>query len=202
MDDIKKSPPFMFSRPFIDYFFRWNWWVVPLIFLPISFSLFFFGMIRSSVNALILVILFVCGLFSWTFFEYCMHRFLFHTIGHSCFLNHLHYVIHGMHHAYPTDPLRVIFPPFGSFIIGGIIGFMLFFLLSPQFFAVVYAGFIIGYIWYEFMHYAAHHIKWKILLFKRLKRHHLLHHYNHLYKEQNFGVSTTLWDRIFKTYLA
>jgi sterol desaturase/sphingolipid hydroxylase (fatty acid hydroxylase superfamily) len=198
--DISKKPHHMFSFPAIDYFFHWRWWVAPVVFLPLVFLLLgytifsFFALVPTVCAA-------VLGMISWTFFEYCMHRFCLHFIGSTPKLKHLHYVVHGMHHAHPTDPVRVIFPPFGSVIIGAAIA-LLFFALLPLLWALSgLAGFIVGYVWYEFMHYASHHIKWKSAWFMRRKRHHLLHHHSGEFKNKNFGVTTSLWDHVFNTYM-
>jgi 4-hydroxysphinganine ceramide fatty acyl 2-hydroxylase len=57
------------------------------------------------------------GVLSWTFFEYAFHRFFFHAEDHwlpasvpSIFA--FHFLIHGVHHAYPQDRMRLVFPPF------------------------------------------------------------------------------------------
>ena len=33
-------------------------------------------------------------------------------------------------------------------------------------------------------------------------KHHMAHHHNPRFKELKFGVSTTLWDHVFRTYEA
>lgn len=197
--DTSKNPPYMFSSPRVDYFFRWHWWSAPLVFLPISALL--FGFALSQVDAGQVILLMIAGGLLWTLFEYCMHRFLFHLPGNSRAMKHFHYIVHGMHHAHSTDPLRVIFPPFLSIFTGILVGGILFLLFPIPVALGLYAGFILGYIWYEFIHYADHHIKWKVSLLKRLKRHHLLHHHSTAYKGKNFGVTTSLWDKVFKTFM-
>ena len=52
------------------------WWVIPLVWLPPNFYLFYVGFVNQSpITALSL---WVMGLFIWTLVEYCLHRFLFH----------------------------------------------------------------------------------------------------------------------------
>lgn len=141
------------------------------------------------------------GILCWTFSEYMMHRFIFHFIGEQPWLRHLHYVIHGMHHAYPTNPHRVIFPPFLALGLGGtFLGLFVLILPIPIAFTLM-SGFCLGYCWYEFVHYANHQIKWRSQWLKKLKRHHLLHHHSGAFGNKNFGVTTVLWDRVFGTYL-
>lgn len=48
-----------------------------------------------------------CGLVFWTIFEYSLHRFLFHCewwLPDRRFLLHVHFLLHGIHHAIPMDP--------------------------------------------------------------------------------------------------
>lgn len=190
----------MFSSAKVDYFFKWHWWSAHVTFLPLAAVLLFLAFSGLPLGQAVLSM--IAGIFLWTLFEYSMHRFLFHLTGDSPFLKHFHYVVHGMHHAHATDPLRVIFPPFLSVITGALVAGFLALTLPLYWFFGVYASFIIGYTWYEFMHYADHHIKWKYPWFKRLKRHHLLHHHSSEYRGKNFGVTTILWDKVFNTFLA
>lgn len=191
----------MFSLPVVDYFFRWRWWAALVAFLPACLLLLVYAKLGPMAAWLTLIPSFLSGALSWTLFEYVMHRFLFHAIGHAPSLKHLHYVVHGMHHAYPTDPTRVIFPPFASVIVGSGLGGLIYLLLPTTWSIGFFAGFVAGYLGYEFIHYASHHIKWKWAWLKRLKRHHLLHHHSMGSKNKNFGVTTTFWDRVFNTYL-
>jgi sterol desaturase/sphingolipid hydroxylase (fatty acid hydroxylase superfamily) len=59
------------------------------------------------------------------------------------------------------------------------------------------AGFMIGYLVYDLIHYATHHYPIRGGFMKSLKRHHMKHHF----KEPNlrFGVSSTVWDHAFGT---
>lgn len=197
--DLSKKPHYMFDTPAVDYFFRWRWWVAPVLFLPLVFLMVAYTY-NASMNPYLMMIAVSTGILLWTLFEYCIHRFLFHWIGRTASLEHLHYIVHGMHHEYPSDPERVIFPPFASAFVGGGIA-VVFYLILPMLVAVaLFAGFILGYIWYEFIHYATHQIKWKAGWFVKRKRHHLLHHHSMGFRDKNFGVTTSLWDHVFNTY--
>lgn len=198
--DINETPPYMFSSATVDYFFRWRWWAAWLAFIPVTVGLFVYALTIATSMVAVTVSFFI-GILFWTLFEYLMHRFTFHFIATTPRLKHLHYVIHGMHHAYPTDPTRVIFPPFASAAIGILIAFVMYLLLPLTWAMGAFSGFILGYVFYEFMHYATHHIKWKFSWFYKRKRHHLLHHHNGDFRDRNFGVTTSLWDRVFNTYM-
>ena len=196
------KPPYMFQSKAVDYFFAWRWWVAPVVFMPVSATSVALAFRFSDIKVVQSIGAIVGGILLWTLFEYCMHRVMFHFEGNGPLTRHLHYVVHGMHHAHPTDPKRVIFPPFGSLFIGLLMAAVLYMVLPLAWFFCVFAGFICGYCWYEFMHYAAHHVKWQIPVMRRLKRHHLLHHHNRDGVQNNFGVTTSLWDHVFGTFLA
>ena len=61
----------------------------------------------------------------------------------------------------------------------------------------IFAGFIAGYLAYDYTHYHVHHHTPKTRLGKRLREQHMRHHFqDHRY---GFGVSTPLWDAVFRT---
>jgi sterol desaturase/sphingolipid hydroxylase (fatty acid hydroxylase superfamily) len=65
--------------------------------------------------------------------------------------------------------------------------------------ALVVGGLYAGYNQYALVHHVLHHHGALAgrLGFGRLQRVHELHHVHH---DVNFGVTSTLWDRIFRTY--
>ena len=60
-----------------------------------------------------------------------------------------------------------------------------------------FAGFIIGYLFYDMMHYAIHHANFKTGVMKNIKQHHMLHHYAD--PSKGYGVSSSLWDILFQS---
>ena len=54
-------------------------------------------------------------------------------------------------------------------------------------------------IWYEVVHTASH-LKSPPSIFSKLAIHHQTHHNAELMKSRNFGIGTTFFDRLFKTY--
>ena len=79
-------------------------------------------------------------------------------------------------------------------------GVIFYALIGPTWFWPYYAGFVGGYMVYDVTHYALHHLRLKNRVFRHLKKHHLLHHHSKQHSERKFGVSTTLWDHVFRTY--
>jgi 4-hydroxysphinganine ceramide fatty acyl 2-hydroxylase len=140
--------------------------------------------------------IFLTGVFAWSFFEYLLHRYLFH-LSDNAFpgSKRLAYILHGVHHEYPRDASRTLMP-FAPKVIFSLVFFALFYALldtSGPFFS---AGFLIGYYLYSMLHYAIHHFK-APAGFRFLWEHHLIHH--HLHDDKAFGVSMPIWDKVFDT---
>jgi sterol desaturase/sphingolipid hydroxylase (fatty acid hydroxylase superfamily) len=61
-------------------------------------------------------------------------------------------------------------------------------------------GFGVGYLMYDMVHYALHHIETRSNnYFKKLQRYHNMHHYSG--QEAAYGVTSKLWDMVFGTQL-
>lgn len=143
-----------------------------------------------------LVLVFLAGVIFWTFFEYIMHRFVFHLIAETEAGRKMIYIMHGNHHHYPRDRQRLFMPPLPSIMISCLLFFAMYAVMKLYVF-LFFPGFIFGYLIYGSMHYAIHAWNPPFKWMKPLWRNHHLHHY----KDENkgFGVSTTLWDRVFGT---
>lgn len=143
-------------------------------------------------------LIFFGAIFFWTFFEYFAHRYLFHIdeyFPESELAQKMAYTFHGIHHEYPRDKERIIMPPVPGLMIVGLL--YLFFLLVLGDFAYLFMpGFVTGYLLYTRIHYKTHTTPVPSYL-KSQYRHHALHHYK--YPEKAFGISTTLWDKVFGT---
>lgn len=141
--------------------------------------------------------LFLLGIVVWTFFEYLFHRFVFHFTPRGKFQERVSFLFHGVHHQYPNDKKRLVMPIALSLSIG----VLLFVLSTPLFGNLVWAyaaGFTMGYLAYDMTHYSIHHFrhpraKW----FKNLWKSHLDHHFRD--SSKGYGVSSSLWDRVFGT---
>jgi sterol desaturase/sphingolipid hydroxylase (fatty acid hydroxylase superfamily) len=164
---------------------------LPLIgfFLYHSFASLDYSVIRITLT-------FIGGIFCWTFFEYIMHRFIFHWVAENERARKIVYVMHGNHHEFPRDKERLFMPPVPSLIIASLL-FSLFYLVIGSNIYMFFPGFIVGYLLYGSMHYAIHAWHPPYQWMKPLWRNHHLHHYKNDHK--GFGVSTTLWDRVFGT---
>lgn len=144
--------------------------------------------------------LFVAGLFIWTLTEYVLHRFLFHWTPPGEWGKRLHFIWHGVHHDYPNDRLRLVLPPSVSVPLASLFFGLYYIIFDTPSVYPFYAGFMLGYLCYDMMHYAMHHLHWNNPLWLKIKNHHMLHHYQE--HDKGFGVSNPLWDYIFQTTFA
>jgi sterol desaturase/sphingolipid hydroxylase (fatty acid hydroxylase superfamily) len=135
-------------------------------------------------------------MFAWTLIEYVIHRFSFHYTPRGRIGMFYAYMIHGVHHAFPEDDRRWLVPPVISVAISAAIYFVLRWLL-PVTCPPAFAGGLIGYLLYDLGHYAMHRGPSRFEFFNQLRRRHMQHHY--ATPERWFGVSTPLWDYVFRT---
>jgi sterol desaturase/sphingolipid hydroxylase (fatty acid hydroxylase superfamily) len=172
--------------------------IVPLIvWLPLVIFLIWYSQITFSPSFAQWAVGLVGGLLVVTFSEYFLHRVIFHYKAKSKFGKRLVWIFHGLHHDDPKDPLRLVMPPVPAIIIMTAL-YLIFRLFIPENnISIFMAGFIVGYLCYDYIHYASHHFKMKNGYWKYIKMWHLNHHY--VDQSTNYGVSTSIWDYVFKT---
>jgi sterol desaturase/sphingolipid hydroxylase (fatty acid hydroxylase superfamily) len=140
----------------------------------------------------------LAGTFAWTLAEYFIHRFSFHSTSEHPLVRPFNSGLHRLHHDQPSDrlytaaPVALALPAYSLF-------FAAFWLISQSLAraAMIGTGFAASFLFYEFCHYSAHLRAPKLRYLKRLKRHHMLHHFAD--ERTRFGVTSALWDRVFKT---
>jgi len=187
----------LFKNPFMNSLSKVHWSVPLFIFVPTISYLVYLTVVSPELSYMTALGLFVIGIFTWTFVEYFMHRFIFHFHPTSDFGRKIHFIFHGVHHDYPCDRLRLVLPPSVSIPLA-----TMFFFLFRQIFTAdnmfpFFAGFLLGYLVYDMCHYMIHHVQIKGKLWNTLKTHHLKHHY--VDDEKGFGVSSKLWDLIVRS---
>ncbi len=139
----------------------------------------------------------VGGLALWTLAEYMLHRYVFHYVGPRLWQRRVHFILHGVHHDFPHDSDRLVFP-LGASIPLGVAFYTLFRAVAgPVLVDPLFIGFVLGYLAYDGTHYAVHHFRMSSRWGKWIKRHHMIHH--HTGEEARWGVSSPLWDWVFGT---
>ena len=138
------------------------------------------------------------GFVLWTLTEYVLHRYIFHWQHDSPWGRRVHFLFHGVHHDYPNDGDRLVMPLLMSAPLAVIFYTLFYFAFGGvRYGEPFFAGFAVGYLAYDGMHYALHHFKQTTRLGKFIRRHHMLHH--HADHDGGFGVSSPIWDYVFGT---
>jgi dihydroceramide fatty acyl 2-hydroxylase len=192
---LKASPP-MFKSGLLDKFTRVHHLVPVVIFGPAIAVLFAFGVDRVGLWPAFAYA--IGGYFFWTLAEYWIHRVIFHFEPEQGLGARLHWIIHGVHHDHPNDPMRLVMPPSVSVPLSALfcVGFWAV-LGTPTWYAFG-AGFLAGYLLYDMTHYFLHHHKPKSRVGKRLRELHMRHHFQD--HTTGFGISAPYWDTIFRTF--
>lgn len=191
----------LFKNEYIEYLTKTHPLVIWAIYLPVIVFMCYYSRIVLDLTSEHILLVFFSGMFFWTFFEYLLHRFVFHFIAANEQAMKIVYIIHGNHHEYPRDRERLFMPPVPSLILSSTIFSLMYFIArliggTENAFAF-FPGFMLGYLIYGSMHYAIHAWNPPYKWMKPLWRNHHLHHYKN--EHCGFGVSTTLWDRLFGT---
>ncbi len=182
----------MFKKDWMEFLSKVHFTVPLLLYLPVvGWCLWRSEAHWSSVGW------WAAGLLSWTFVEYVLHRFVFHWTPPGAWGARIHFIFHGVHHAYPNDRLRLVMPPVVSLPLAVLFFSLYRLLLGEPSVYPFFGGFLVGYLCYDMTHYAIHHLNWRHPLWQRIKQHHMLHHFQQ--PDKGFGVSSPLWDFVFKT---
>ena len=187
----------MFKSDFLEAFSKVHWTVPLWIFVPIVGFFFYMSIFEYQLTFITIAGYFLLGLFIWTITEYLLHRFIFHFPAKSKFGKKIHFIFHGVHHDYPNDTKRLVMPPSVSIPLALIFYIIYFFAFGEINVNPFYAGFLVGYLFYDITHYAIHHFNMKNKFWLAIKNHHMIHHYKH--DDLGFGVSQPIWDHVFGT---
>ena len=154
----------------------------------ISIALLGAGLWRSNVRPVAALGTMLFGLLLFSFFEYCVHRWLFHGAPQIMEQGHR------KHHEQPLGyaALPFFLPPLGLLVIAGIL-----ILIVPAAIALLLSGALAaGYAAYGLSHTAIHNLRFRDPLSKRWAA---IHHIHHHHPDKNFGVTTPLWDIVLGT---
>lgn len=201
-----KTPIRLFQSDLLEFFTH----IHPAVILALWLPVIGFFLVRAVLDRVAgawgiatIPLGFLAGLFLWTLAEYTLHRFVFHFPPRNAWQERVSYLFHGIHHAQPQVKTRLVMPPAVSIPLA-LLFFGLFYLVLDvalgldAWLAPTFAGFLAGYVAYDMIHYATHHLPMRRGYWKFLKRYHMQHHYKT--PDQRFGVSSPLWDRPFGTW--
>ncbi len=165
---------------------------VPLFIFSPVIIFFIYQSINDGITLAFFGLFFLFGFAVWTITEYLLHRFIFHYHPNSEFGKKIHFIFHGVHHDYPRDKKRLVLPPSASIPLATLFYFLFSVVLTDLHLFAFFPGFLLGYLIYDMLHYAMHHYNFKSGIMKKIKQHHMLHHYQDPTK--GFGVSSSIWD--------
>lgn len=168
----------LFEADWAEYLSLAPWWLIPIVWGTYLSALYIPNCVGDWTTS---VGFFCAGFLFWTFGEYFLHRFFFH--GEDNWMHYMpespelftaHFLIHGIHHAFPSDRFRLVFPPFPGIIIGKLaFEVPAWSVLTSEQHAPFFVGFYLGYIVYDMIHYYFHHGTPSIEYFRDLKVYHM-----------------------------
>src|SRR6202008_2851079 len=137
-DVLRASPP-MFESRVLDALTRVHPSVPVIIFGPAIVAMAVWGFAEQSVP--VALALMVGGYALWTLFEYWLHRLVFHFEPDDGLGARMHWIIHGVHHDHPNDPMRLVMPPAVSVPLGAVVFGVLYLIFGAGYAPGLGAGF-------------------------------------------------------------
>jgi dihydroceramide fatty acyl 2-hydroxylase len=193
---LRASPP-MFRWPWLDRLSRVHPVVPPLIFGPAIAVLTVVALGGQPATRTLLGAL--GGYLLWTFSEYWIHRGIFHFEPEDGIGARLHWMVHGVHHDHPNDPLRLVMPPAVSVPLAALFLAAFVGIFGTPLGWAIGAGFLAGYLAYDMLHYALHHHRQpRTALERRLRELQMRHHFED--ETNGYGISAPWWDVVFGTF--
>ena len=169
---------------------RANYWVSHVTDFLVGFAMLGASFWLDHSRPLLSALVFLLGLFIFSFIEYAFHRWLFHgTVP-------LFERGHTIHHEQPLgyDSLPFFFPPAVVLLLAAALTLAL-----PVALALLLSGAIaLGYALYGFSHLVIHRRgRFKHSLARKWAA---VHHVHHFHPDKNYGVTSPLWDFILGTW--
>ncbi|MEO5931402.1 MAG: sterol desaturase family protein [Candidatus Kapaibacterium sp.] len=187
----------MFESDFLEHFSHVHPATPLVVFVPVLAYMVYLSVYDRHLEFGAILLWFIVGMLIWTFLEYMLHRFVFHYEPKTVWGKRLHFLMHGVHHDYPSDATRLVMPPGFSIPLA-----IIFYILTTLVFGArltppIFSGMVVGYLCYDMLHYATHHFAMKRGVLLALKQYHMRHHYGD--EDTGYGVSSPIWDYVFGT---
>ncbi len=148
----------MFDSDLLDKLSRVHPAVPVVIFLPEIVVLLALAIDAGGTSPLGMIGLFAGGYLFWTLSEYWIHRVIFHFEPEDGFGARLHWIIHGVHHDHPNDPMRLVMPPSVSVPLSSLFCLGFYAVLGAPWWLPFAAGFLAGYLIYDMTHQGLPHL--------------------------------------------
>jgi sterol desaturase/sphingolipid hydroxylase (fatty acid hydroxylase superfamily) len=179
---------------------RLDLYVPYLVWVPVVAAAELFVSFREPLGAARVIGMLVTGYLVWGLFEYVVHRFVLHARedGSSSLPGNR---THIQHHRQPNAEARLTVQLSESVPTAAVM-FALFLLASGDLRMAVHlhAGFMAGYLFYEYLDFQAHHGLARGAAIRWFRRYHLVHHYAD--DQAHYGVTMPLFDLLFGSFRA
>ncbi len=176
----------MFESDFLEFFSKVHPRTPFVFWIPVATTLLGYSLYQGLTTPLETVMMLPLGFLTWQLMEYWIHKKVFHTWPGP--------TAHGFHHTYPDDDTRLVMPLTVSIALATLIALGLSLLQRPDVTIPYWFGIVAGYLWYDFLHWSTHHREPITAWGKKLRAHHLAHHFGD--HEKNFGISHMWMDKI------
>jgi sterol desaturase/sphingolipid hydroxylase (fatty acid hydroxylase superfamily) len=169
-----------------------NYWIVLVSDLVGATGFLIVGLYRFPGPLVLAAAAAIVGFLTWGFIEYAIHRWILHgppTMARRG---------HARHHA---DATALISTPFLVITTGALVTWALLSLvISAGLAALLVSGIYSGYNYFALLHHLQHHREKDLARFGYWRRSERLHHIHHDRHVVNYGITTTLWDRLLGTF--
>lgn len=184
----------LFDNKILEWFSHIHWMTPMVLFTPVIVYFLYQAAIVPEGSWMKLVGGFVGGIVIWTFTEYFLHRYVFHYHPTSEFGKKIHFMLHGVHHDYPNDSTRLVMTPLISIPLAYLFYNLFSYFMTPDWLYAAFSGLVFGYVIYDTLHYALHHLDYNGKWWIALKTHHLKHHFKD--PDKGYGVTSPMWDML------
>jgi sterol desaturase/sphingolipid hydroxylase (fatty acid hydroxylase superfamily) len=169
-----------------------NYWAAMLSDLAAALAFLALGLNRFSGPWVVAGGVVIAGFMSSGLLEYVLHRWVLH--GPPSMAKRGHAQHHAEFRALISTPLFVIMT--GALAIWGLLGLV----LPAGVAALLVFGLYAGYNYFALVQHLQQHRGKDLACVAYLRRLERLHHLHHHRQVVNFGISTTIWDRLFGTF--
>lgn len=188
-DYIRNTRGRMYESDFFEFFSKVHP-VMPFAFwIPAALAVAGYALSHELTTPVQLAAMVPAGFLVWELMEYFIHKHVFHTWPG--------WTGHGFHHKYPDDPNRLVMPLPVSIGLASLIAGLLSLVGRPDLMIPLWVGIVVGYLWYDFMHWSTHYREPLTGWGKRLRAHHMAHHFGD--PDTNFGISHMWMDKLLGT---
>src|ERR1700743_2717632 len=142
--EVLRASPRMFESNLLDKLSRVHPAVPPILFGPVIAFMLIYGLIKGS--GWMTPVWLLGGYLFWTLTEYWLHRVVFHFEPEHGIGARLHFIIHGVHHDHPNDPMRLVMPPSVSVPLAVIVLGVFYLVIGSPACWVFSASFLAGYL--------------------------------------------------------